>query len=51
VTAIEAAAARPTLLFMLAGIAVILPITAVHSLYVRGLFRGKVHGDVSEDGC
>ncbi len=46
-TAVEAAASRPTLLFMLAGVAVILPIIAVYGLYVRGVFRGKVHGDIS----
>jgi cytochrome d ubiquinol oxidase subunit II len=50
VTAAEAAATRPTLLFMLAGLAVILPIIAVYSLYVRGVFRGKVHGDISGEG-
>ena len=50
VTAAEAAAAGPTLLFMLAGAAVILPIIAVYSLYVRGVFRGKVHGDISGEG-
>jgi cytochrome d ubiquinol oxidase subunit II len=49
VTAAEAAASRSTLLFMLAGVVVILPVIAVYSLYVRGVFRGKVHGDMGQD--
>jgi cytochrome d ubiquinol oxidase subunit II len=47
VTAAEAAASSSTLLFMLAGVVVILPVIVVYSLYVRGVFRGKVHGDIS----
>ncbi len=42
-----AAAAAPsvTLIFMLFGVGVILPVIVVYNLYVRGVFRGKVYGE------
>jgi cytochrome d ubiquinol oxidase subunit II len=49
ITIAEAAAPPQTLVFMLAGVGIILPIIAVYNLYARGVFRGKVRGDDEED--
>jgi cytochrome bd-type quinol oxidase subunit 2 len=48
VTIAEATASRQTLVFMIFGVGVILPIIVVYNLYARGIFRGKVH-DIRED--
>jgi cytochrome d ubiquinol oxidase subunit II len=46
----QASAARQSLLFMIAGVGVILPIIIVYNLYARGIFRGKVRGEGEEEG-
>jgi cytochrome d ubiquinol oxidase subunit II len=48
VTIADAAAPSQTLVFMLIGVGVILPIIAVYNLYTRGIFRGKVRGGDEE---
>ncbi len=49
VTIAEAAAPPATQVFMLVGVATILPIIIVYNLYLRGVFRGKVRGSGEEE--
>jgi cytochrome bd ubiquinol oxidase subunit II len=45
----DAVASGPTLVFMLFGVAAILPLIVVYNLYVRGVFKGKVYSDRTDD--
>lgn len=49
VTIEESAAPRQTLVFMLVGACVMIPVIAVYNLYARGIFRGKVRGGGEEE--
>ncbi len=49
VTIADAAAPPATQVFMLVGVAAILPVIIVYNLYLRGVFRGKVRGSGDEE--
>jgi cytochrome d ubiquinol oxidase subunit II len=48
VTIAAASSPRRTQLFMLVGVGMIVPIILVYSMYMQGVFRGKVHGAEGE---
>ncbi|MGD0353670.1 MAG: cytochrome d ubiquinol oxidase subunit II [Dehalococcoidia bacterium] len=45
----QAASPQASLVFMLFGAGIILPIIIVYNMYVHGVFAGKVYGDEAED--
>lgn len=49
VTISQAAAPDETLLFMLVGVGVVLPVIVVYNLWARGVFQGKVRGTDDEE--
>lgn len=46
---VQAASPQASLVFMLFGAGIILPIIIVYNMYVHGVFAGKVYGDKAED--
>jgi cytochrome d ubiquinol oxidase subunit II len=48
ITVVQAASPRVTLIFMLVGVGVLIPVILVYNLYMQGVFRGKIHGGEGE---
>jgi cytochrome d ubiquinol oxidase subunit II len=45
----QAASPLPSLVFMLFGAGMMLPVVIVYNMYIHGVFAGKVYGDGTED--